>query len=130
MDIFDPLEFLADWSDRFSRRDSGGLAAFYRDDALFYGSNDSLLIGRTAIQAYFAALPAEGAASARFGDLAVSRLSGTSVAVGGLVYFVIGQISLTMRITLLFVEGDGEWLIGMHHASMLGMLPNERRSIN
>ncbi|MEP6868826.1 MAG: nuclear transport factor 2 family protein [Novosphingobium sp.] len=126
MDSFDPTKFLAVWSDRFARRDSGGLAAFYRDDTLFYGANDSLLIGRKAIQAYFAALPAEGAASARFEDIAVSRLSGTSVAVAGLVYFVIGKISLTMRISLLFVESDGDWLIGMHHASMQGMLSTDR----
>ncbi len=124
---FDPFDCLAVWSDRFSKRDSIGLAALYHEDALLYGSSDNLLSGRNAIQGYFAALPAAGAAAARFSGLAIARLAVTTVAVAGLVHFSIGESSLTMRITLTFVNEGGVWLIGMHHASMPGMLPGEQR---
>lgn len=126
---FDPFVCLAVWSDRFSRRDSIGLAAIYHERALLFGSSDSLLSGRAAIQRYFAALPATGPASARFSDIECAPLSASTVAVAGLVHFSIGESTLTMRITLSLVEEGGAWLIGLHHAAMPGMLPGNQGRI-
>lgn len=122
-----PLNVLSTWSDHFAKRDCNALAALYREDAVLYGSSDSLLSGRDAIRDYFAALPAEGSASARFDDLVIVQLSGTTAAVAGMVHFLIGATLLTVRITLTFVEDGGVWRIGMHHASTPGMLSNVRR---
>lgn len=118
------------WSDRFSQRDSAGLAALYHEDALLYGSSDHLLSGRRAIQRYFAALPAARAASARFSDLVVAHLSAKTVAVAGLVHFSIGDSALTMRITLTFVEEGEAWLIGMHHAALPGVPFGDRKQLD
>lgn len=118
MALFDPHDILAAWSARFAQRDSAGLAAIYREDALLYGSGDSLLVGRKAIEGYFAALPAEGAASARFDDVTRLDLSATTAAIAATVHFAIGVVTLSMRITLTFVERNGIWQIGVHHASM------------
>ena len=125
MALNDPLECVAEWSRRFARGDSDGMAALYHEDGLLYGSAANVIVGRDAIRQYFSAVPAAvppgGPMSAEFSDLVVKRTSPTTANVAGLLRFLVGPNDLATRISLAYaLEEDGNWLIGLHHASLQG----------
>lgn len=117
MDATPTLESLhAHWIAAFNRHDLDAHMALYTEDATLFGSVDALQVGKPAVRAYFAKVPA----TVRVEDYPMpqARLLAPDVAVtAGHVLFMDGDVPSPYRMTWVLVRQDGNWRITQHHGS-------------
>ena len=101
----------------FGERDVEGLVDLYAEECFLFGSKPALSSGRSGVRAYFGALPDEFR-GAEFGAQSARKLGPTVIVSAGFVAFsIVDAASLAYRISLTFVQADGDWKIASHHAS-------------
>ena len=106
----------AKWIEAFNSRDLDTHAALYTQDAMLFGSQAALSVGRAAIREYFAALP-PGAAVRRYPMPRVAQVSPDIAATAGHVDFADGDAVMPYRMTWMLVKQGGNWRIAQHHGS-------------
>jgi uncharacterized protein (TIGR02246 family) len=106
------------WSTAFNRLDADTLASLYSHSAFFYGSKSLLYRGRDGVAAYFNALPRWTSPVVRF-DVAAVSVRPEVINVAGTASFVVdeGAEQLSVKITWVLVQEDGDWKIASHHVS-------------
>jgi len=111
-------EIIQKWSTAFNRLDADTLASLYSSSALFYGSKPLLYRGREGVAAYFNALPRWTSPAVRF-DVVSALVRPEVINVAGTASFVVdeGSEPLSVKITWVLVEEEGDWKIASHHVS-------------
>lgn len=109
-------DLLAQWIAAFNSRDLDAHMALYAEDALLFGSVDTLQLGRAQIRAYFAKRP-PGVHVVSYPMPRVMPLAANVVATAGPVDFADGNRPMPYRMTWVLVRHDGDWRIAQHHGS-------------
>jgi uncharacterized protein (TIGR02246 family) len=110
------------WQAAFNARDIGALVALYSEDACLFGGKPTLSVGRSAVHAYFSALPPVRL-QAEFGEQTIVQLAPGVITSAGFITFArmtdppSGPVPF--RITLTIVDSGGTWRIASHHASQV-----------
>ncbi len=107
---------LAAWIDAFNRHDLDAHMGLYREDALLFGSVDTLQVGREAIRAYFAGR-GPLVRVVRYPMPQVLMVMPGVAATAGHVDFADGEVAMPYRMTWVLVNEDGNWRIAQHHGS-------------
>ena len=111
-------DIIQKWSIAFNRLDADTLASLYSNSAFFYGSKSQLYRGCDGVAAYFNALPRWTSPAVRF-DVVTAPVSPDVINVAGTASFVVeaGAEPLTVKITWVLVQEEGDWKIASHHVS-------------
>jgi len=106
------------WSAAFNRLDADTLASLYSNSAFFYGSKSLLYRGRDGVAAYFNALPRWSSPAVRF-DVVTAPVGSDVINVAGTASFIVeeGAEPLSVKITWVLVQEEGDWKIASHHVS-------------
>jgi uncharacterized protein (TIGR02246 family) len=106
------------WSVAFNRLDADTLASLYSNRAFFYGSKSLLYRGRDGVAAYFNALPRWSSPAVSF-DVVTALVNPEVINVAGTASFVVDEAAepLSVKITWVLVQEDGDWKIASHHVS-------------
>ncbi len=106
------------WSAGFRRLDAEALASLYSRSVFFFGSKSMLYRGRDGVAAYFNALPRWSSPTVRF-DLTTALVRPDVINVAGTATFLVeeGAEPLSVKITWVLVQEDGDWTIASHHVS-------------
>jgi uncharacterized protein (TIGR02246 family) len=107
------------WSAGFSRLDAAALALLYSKSAFFFGSNPSLYRGRDGVAAYFNGLPRWRSQAVQFTDVSTELIGPDLINFAATASFVMdeGATTLSVKITWVIAQEDGDWKIVSHHVS-------------
>ena len=104
------------WIAAFNAHDLDSHAALYTEDAMLFGSNDTLHRGQTGIRGYFGKLPGTAGVHS-YPAPEVVFLTDDVAVTAALVDFADGETLLPYRLTWTVVRRDGNWKIAQHHGS-------------
>jgi uncharacterized protein (TIGR02246 family) len=106
------------WSAGFRGLDAEALASLYSKSVFFFGSKPQLYRGRQGVADYFNALPRWKSPTVRF-DVVTALVSPDVINVAGSASFFVdaNRAPLSVKITWVVVQEDGEWTIASHHVS-------------
>ncbi|SHG49047.1 conserved hypothetical protein [Kaistia soli DSM 19436] len=107
---------LEQWIAAFNSRDLDAHMALYTEDALLFGSVDTLHVGRAVIRTYFARRP-PGVHVVSYPMPTVLQLAPDIAATAGHVDFADGDSPMPYRMTWMLVRRAGDWRIAQHHGS-------------
>ena len=107
------------WSAAFSKLDAEALAALYSRNAFFFGSNPTLYRSRDGVAAYFNGLPRWRAPFVEFVDRHTAQVSPDLINFAATANFSLDDDAapLSVKITWVIAQEDGEWRIVSHHVS-------------
>jgi uncharacterized protein (TIGR02246 family) len=107
------------WSAAFSKLDAEALAALYSRNAFFFGSNPTLYRGRDGVAAYFNGLPRWPSPRVEFADRHTAQVSPDLINFAATANFSLDDDAapLSVKITWVIAQEDGEWRIVSHHVS-------------
>ena len=90
----------------------------YSKSVFFFGSKSLLYRGRQGVADYFNALPRWNSPTVRF-DVVTAQVNPDVINVAGTASFAVDESTapLSVKITWVVVQEDGEWLIASHHVS-------------
>lgn len=112
---------LAEWTRANLASDVKSIMALYTADALLFGSQERLFVGRDAIASYFDAIPEGCVTAVDFSEVSQSQPIADMILVGAYVDFHLDidgiREVLAWRIMLSLVHQEGTWLIASHHAA-------------
>lgn len=104
------------WIAAFNAHDLDSHAALYTEDAMLFGSDDTLHRGRAGIRSYFAGRP-PGAAVKHYPVPELVQLGPDTAVTAAFVDFTDGATLMPYRVTWTLVRRDGNWRIAQHHGS-------------
>jgi uncharacterized protein (TIGR02246 family) len=107
------------WSAAFNRLDADALSSLYSKDAFFFGSNPLLYRGNEGVRAYFNGLPRWRSPTVQFTDRAAAQVNAEMINFAARASFVTDEVTppLSVKITWVIVQEDGDWKIVSHHVS-------------
>jgi uncharacterized protein (TIGR02246 family) len=110
---------IENWSAAFGKLDAEALAALYSKNAFFFGSNPTLYRGRDGVAAYFNALPRWQSPRVRFTDARAVEVGSNLINFAATANFFLGEdvAPLSVKITWVIAQEDGDWKIVSHHVS-------------
>lgn len=107
---------LSQWIDAFNAHDLDRHMALYAEDAMLFGSTDTLQDGRDNIRAYFAGR-GPGVRVARYHMPLVRHLGDDIAVTAAHVDFADGDTPMPYRVTWTLKRDGGNWRIVQHHGS-------------
>ncbi len=107
---------LAEWIAAFNAHDLDRHMKLYDENAMLFGGNDQLHLGRDNIRTYFGGRPA-GMRVKSYPMPEVREVAPDVVVTGGHVNFADGETPSPYRMTWVLVRKDGNWRIAQHHGS-------------
>ena len=111
------IEALHDnWIEVFNNRDLDTHAALYTENAMLFGSQPELSVGRAAIRAYFAAR-GPAVKVLRYPLPHIVFHGADMAATAAHVDFADGAMLMPYRVTWMLVRRAGHWRIAQHHGS-------------
>lgn len=109
----------AQWIAAFNAHDLDQHVALYIEDAMLFGAEPDLKIGRNGIRAYFGNRgPNVRVANYPFPQIVMIR--DDIAATAAYVDFADGDEPMPYRVTWLLVKRNGDWKIAQHHGSPRG----------
>lgn len=111
------IESLIDrWIEAFNAHDLDRHMALYTQDAMLFGSVDTLHAGRAAIRTYFGNRP-PGVRVKSFAPPHVQHIADGVAVTAGHVDFANGDHPMPYRVSWTLVRQKGNWVIAQHHGS-------------
>ena len=112
-------DIIEKWSAGFSKLDAAALASLYSKSAFFFGSNPSLYRGRDGVAAYFNGLPRWRSPTVQLTDVTTELVNSDLINLAAIASFVLdeGTTTLSVKITWVIAQEDGDWKIVSHHVS-------------
>jgi uncharacterized protein (TIGR02246 family) len=107
---------LARWIAAFNSHDLDAHMALYTEDAMLFGSVDTLQVGRANIRSYFAGR-GPGVHVQSYPMPRVAMLTDDVAVTAAHVDFADGDRPMPYRVTWVLVKCDGNWQIAQHHGS-------------
>jgi uncharacterized protein (TIGR02246 family) len=107
---------LEQWISAFNRRDLSMHMELYTEDAILFGSEDELQVGREAIRAYFSRRGPNVHVKS-YPMPRIAMLSPNIAVTAGHVDFADGNAPMPYRMTWALVKRGGNWRITQHHGS-------------
>jgi uncharacterized protein (TIGR02246 family) len=110
---------IAKWSAAFTRLDAEALASLYSRHAFFFGSNPTLYRGKDGVAAYFNGLPRWRSPAVQFTDRQTAQVGPDLINFAAMANFSLGEQGppLSVKITWVIAQEDGDWQIVSHHVS-------------
>lgn len=110
---------IAKWCAGFATLDATALASLYARNAFLFGSNSNLYRGRDGVADYVNGLPRWCAPRVTFSDVASAPVAPDVINMAGIASFDLGEEGppLSVKITWVIVQEDGDWKIASHHVS-------------
>jgi len=110
-------QLLRQWRDRYRAADFAGLTELYHRDAFLLGSTAHPHIGRDQIQEYFDSLGQVRGPDVEFTEITSRLVRPDVLLVLALASFRLNDVTLSMRLSQVWVEDWSGWLVASHHAS-------------
>ncbi|PAL24198.1 SgcJ/EcaC family oxidoreductase [Sphingopyxis sp. GW247-27LB] len=114
-------EVLHSWQHAFHEQDVDALVDLYTAEALFLGSQPTLLRGSEGIHDYFTAVFASGELRVTFENLEVEHVADdVFILAVRAIFSSPSRGELEMRLTQTLLLRNGRWRIACHHVSPAG----------